>query len=84
MGPSEFVHKVLVSSIAFTVIAAAMMMGIAYVGYSTDVVHSNLRRILTSGLLIVCLIGAVAAVIIFFPHQIALVIDTLSALASSR
>ncbi len=84
MGPSEFVHKVLVSSIAFTVIVAVMMMGIAYVGYSTDVVHSNLRRILTSGLIIVCLIGAVAAVLIFFPHSVALVIDTLSSLAPSR
>lgn len=84
MNPSEFVHRVLVSSIAFTVIVAVLMMGIAYVGYSTEVVHSNLRRILTSGLVIVCLIGAIAAIFIFFPHQVALVIDTLSALASSR
>ena len=82
MGPSEFVHKVLVSTIAFTVIVAVLMMGIAYVGYSTEVVHSNLRRILTSGLVIVCLIGAIAGIIIYFPHQVALVIDTLSAFAS--
>jgi hypothetical protein len=58
------------------------MMGIAYVGYSADTARSNQRRILSSGLVVVCLIGAAAAVFIFFPHQVALVIDTLSAFAS--
>lgn len=82
MVPSDFVHKVLVSAIAFTVIAAVLMMGIAYVGYSSEVMHSNLRRILSGGLVVVCLIGAVAAMMIFFPHQAALIFDLLVSFVS--
>jgi hypothetical protein len=84
MGPSDFVHKVLVSSIVFTVIAAALMMGIAYVGYSSDVMHANLRRIMSSGLVIVCVIGIAAGLYVFFPHQAKGVLDTLAAMASPR
>jgi len=93
MGPSDFVHKVLVSGIAFTVITAVVMMGIAYVGYSSEVMHANLRRILTSGLVILFLIGAVAGALIYFPQQVSATlnalgvmvtqtIDSLSAMAS--
>lgn len=84
MGPSDIVHKVLVSGIAFTVIVAALLMAIAYVGYSSEVMHANLRRIMSSGLVIICLIGAIAAVFIFFPHQVATIVDSLSAMASRR
>lgn len=84
MGPSDFVHKVLVSSIAFTVVAAALMMGIAYVGYSSDVMHANLRRIMSGGLFIVCLLGLAAGVFIFFPQQAHNVMATIAAFATPR
>jgi len=82
MGPGEYVQKVLISGIAFTVIAAALMMGIAYIGYSSEVMHSNLRRIMTGGLALVCLLGAAAALIIFFPHLMAQFIDSIAAFVS--
>lgn len=84
MGPSDFVHKVLVSSIAFTVIAAALMMGIAYVGYSSDVMHANLRRIMSGGLVIVCLLGLAAGLFIFFPQVARNMMDTFAAMAPLR
>lgn len=80
----DFLQKAVVSGIAFTVLAAALMMGIAYVGYSSEVMHSNLRRIMTGGLFIVVLLGAVAGLFIYFPHQAAGVIDGIVSLASFR
>lgn len=82
MGPGDFVQKVLISGIVFTVIAAALMMGIAYIGYSSEVMHTNLRRIMTGGLAIVCLVGAVAVLIIFFPHLLAQFVDSVIAFVS--
>jgi hypothetical protein len=79
MGPGDFVHKVLISGIAFTAIAAVLMMGIAYIGYSSEVMHANARRIMSSGLLVLFLIGGAAVVMIFFPHLPAMIIDSASA-----
>lgn len=81
---SDFLQKAMVSGIAFTALAAVLMMGIAYIGYSSDVMHSNLRRIMTGGLFIICVIGAVAAGLIYFPNEMSGFVATVRAWLSIR